>query len=96
MSLSTIGRLSYISSTDNKDTWEAAKVKTRTLQAVGEEVRARPDLEIPINQPVGFKVVVVFAKRIDQLFGHLRGKTTKTKPSASRSAKPEHRSSQGG
>lgn len=33
-----------------------------------------PDLEIPINQPVGFKVIVVFAKWIYQLFSHLKGR----------------------
>jgi hypothetical protein len=29
-------------------------------------------LEISINQPVSFKVVIVFAKRIDQTFGHFQ------------------------
>lgn len=39
----------------------------------GEElVHPCPNLEITINKPVGFKVVVVFPEWIYQLFGHLR------------------------
>lgn len=53
---------------------------------------ACPNLEIPINQPVGFKVVVVFAKWIYQLFGHLRGGGKQS--TEGRSAKTEHGSSQ--
>lgn len=40
-----------------------------------EELWTWPHLEITINQPVGFKVVVVFSKWIYQLFGHLSKRT---------------------
>lgn len=36
-----------------------------------------PNLEITINQPVGFKVIVIFAEWIYQLFGYLRKKKKK-------------------
>lgn len=36
------------------------------------KVNLCPNLEVTINEPVGFKVVVVFAERVYQLFGHLR------------------------
>lgn len=54
---------------------KAPKVNHNTPGCGGRK-GARPDLEIPINQPVGFKVIVVFAEWIYQLFGHLRGKKT--------------------
>lgn len=81
-----MGRLSYISSTDNKETWEATQThqkETITLQAgvngkkAEELVDPRPNLEITVHKPVGFKVVVVLPEWIYQLFGHLRSKKQK-------------------
>lgn len=75
MSLSTWGRLSYISSTDSRDTWETdGKLKENSgiswLFALDST-----NLKVPIDEPVGFKVVVVLTKRIDQLLSDLRPPT---------------------
>lgn len=33
------------------------------------------DLKVPVDDPVCFKVIVVLAERVDELFGHLRSNT---------------------
>lgn len=34
------------------------------------------DLKVPVNDPVGFKVVVVLPERVDQLLRHLMSRRT--------------------
>lgn len=33
-------------------------------------------LQVPVNEPVGFKVIIVFPKRVDELLSHLHVEST--------------------
>lgn len=36
-------------------------------------------LQVPVDEPVGFKVIIVLPKRVDELLGHLHVKSTQQK-----------------
>lgn len=35
-----------------------------------------PYLQVPVDEPVGLKVIIILPKRVDELFGHLHVEST--------------------
>lgn len=63
-----------ISSTASRDTWTGRQEVTQVPFVVGPKVRglwSAANLEVPVNDPVRFEVVVVLSEGVDELFSHL-------------------------
>lgn len=43
---------------------------------MGPRLLTSPYLQVPVDEPVGLKVIIILPKRVDELFGHLHVEST--------------------